>query len=164
MDFSSLVKTFLLETPDKVAGKWEREDYHFEFFIGDENGVFLTIHEPHMTSHADFIRALRNFHVIDPKTYKVVDASAWIHEGDGEILGNPQRINTDFSGVILPKQKDVDGTYVAVWSEKVWKSSPIYKKLLIEYVLETYPSPYFWDVTNDMTDSKSKIIPFRKIS
>lgn len=164
MDFSFLVKTLLLETPDKVAGKWEREDYNFELFIGDENGVFLTIHEPHMTSHADFLRALRDFEVIDPKTYKVLDTSAWIHDFGGEILGNPQKVNTFFSGIILPKQKDVDGTYVAIWSENVWKSSPIYRKLLIEYVLESYLGPYYWDVPIDMSDSdQSKIIPFKKV-
>jgi hypothetical protein len=150
MRFDDLVESLLLkEDPDRVAKKWNREDYDYEIFIGDEKGVFLSLADETLSGHVDLIRSLKDTGTINPKNYEVLDAEAWIDKGQGEILGNPQSINSNFSGIILPKQKDIDGTYIAVWSEKYWKSSPNYQKILLDYTKETYPGPYFWDIVND---------------
>jgi len=149
--FDSLVSSILKENPDVVADVYNRNhpDYtDFVFFIGDENGSFLKKHDTSLNydeTHSFIVSSLRTLKVIEPKDpYRVLDASLWTG-GTKEVLGNPQRISTKYSGIIMPKQSDMNGTYISFWYYNEYPKNCPALKQLFSYTKKNFRGPYFID-------------------
>jgi len=147
----------LLENPEFVANTYLRDKYDYELFIGDANGAVLVFNKPGVIqSHSDLLHQLVKKNSLDKKTYKLLE----INDPNFEVAGSPIALDTNYSGVILPKQKDVDGTYVSFWTERSYNRMKLF---LADYVLEHYEGPYYYEYTDlDDPSERSTIVPIRK--
>lgn len=134
----------LLESPDIVIGKYDRTNYYFDFFIGDENGTIIKRNTPEIKSHAIVLGFLKKNKALDIQTYEIVPEN--VMKVADEILGEPKKVNTHYSGIILPKQKDVDATYISYWTKQCYESGVA--DLLLKYAKGKYEGPYNIEVTD----------------
>lgn len=127
---------FLLESPEYINSVYDRTMYDFIYFIGDSDGVFLAPYNTGRESHSYVLKELRNRGIID-KTYSVVYPIE--NNSDIVVLGNPKIIDFNYSGVILPKQEDVDYTYISHWTKESFLKT---NDIILSYVKKHMPSPY----------------------
>jgi hypothetical protein len=167
MLFDSLVSSILKESPDVVADVYDRtvNDYsHFIFFIGDENGSFLKKSNPSpwgTETHSFIVANLKEEGIIIPQSpYSVLDSSLWTGEGR-ELLGNPRRISTKHSGIIMPQQSDMNGTYISFWYYNEYPKNCPALKQLFNYTKKNFPGPYFIDKAAPLAaeDVRSTVVP-----
>ena len=148
----------LIETPEIVNNKYNRNNYHFEYFMGDKNGVLIHEFIPTIESHAFFLRKLKtrkviddDYHIIYPSIKKEVDC----------ILGKPIVVDFNFSGIILPKQNDVDATYISFWTKACFESNNrMISKLLLDYAKRKFNGPFAYEITKSKEEGEfqNKII------
>lgn len=134
----------LTESPDIVIGKYDRTNYSFDFFIGDENGTLIKGNTPEIKSHAIVLGFLKKHKALDIQTYEIVPEN--IMKVADEVLGPLKKVNTFYSGIILPKQDDVDATYISFWTRQGYES-PV-KDLLLKYAKSKYKGPYSIEITD----------------
>jgi hypothetical protein len=134
----------LIESPDIVIGKYDRSNYSFDFFIGDENGTLIKKNTPEIKSHANILGSMKTNKALDIKTYEIVPDN--IMKVADEVLGPLKKVNTLYSGIILPKQDDVDATYISFWTRQGYES-PV-KDLLLKYAKSKYEGPYSIEITD----------------
>ena len=149
---------FLLrENPEFVADQYARDNYNFEFFLGDENGALITFNEPGLfASHSDVLRYLITNEYLDKKTYELFE----VKDSKFNIVGNPATIDMNYSGIILPKQKDVDGTYISFWTERSFNRMKLF---LLDYAEQHYDGPFYYEYTDlDDPSERSSVVPARK--
>jgi hypothetical protein len=132
----SFKEYFLLESPEYIDGVYDRTMYDFIYFIGDSEGVFLAPYNTGRESHSYVFRELRQRGIIN-KNYNVVYPIE--NNDDIEVLGNPQKIDFNYSGVILPKQEDIDSTYISYWTKESFLKL---NDIILPYVKKNMPSPY----------------------
>lgn len=132
----SFKRYFLLESPEYIAGVYDRTMYDFIYFLGDSEGVFLAPYNTGRESHSYLFKELRNRGIID-KEYKVVYPIE--NNSDIVVLGNPKIIDFTYSGVILPRQEDVDSTYISHWTKESYLKL---NKITLPYVKQHMQSPY----------------------
>lgn len=133
----------ITEDPDKVAGRFRRWDHSFFLFIGDQTGTFVTKGTRYGdgATHGHLLRLLRASGKVvrpDPATgesYRVVD-DAPLPDGV-TMVGSPSCVSPAFSGVIMPKQDGVDGSYVSYWTKQAEL------RVLNQYVIDNFPGPHF---------------------
>jgi hypothetical protein len=125
-----------LESPEYINSVYDRTMYDFIYFIGDSEGVFLAPYNTGRESHSYVFKELRNRGIID-KNYNVVYPIE--NNEDIVVLGNPKIIDFNYSGVILPKQEDVDSTYISYWTKESFLKL---NDIILLYVKKTMPSPY----------------------
>jgi hypothetical protein len=175
MQFDSLVSSILKENPDVVANVYDRLDsryMNFIFFIGDEKGSFLKKRDKNKReeTHSFVLKDLKNLGILLPKErteehYKVSEdpkiLQLWKKLEGCEILGKPQIISTKHSGIIMPKQSDMDGTYISFWHYEDYSSDSLALKQLFDYTKKNFPSPYFIDKAPPFSEwqSPSKVSP-----
>jgi hypothetical protein len=148
----------LTETPEIINNKYDRNNYYFEYFMGDKNGVLIHEFIPTIESHAFFLKKLKtrkviddNYNIIYPDIKKEVDS----------ILGKPASVDFNFSGVILPKQKDVDSTYISFWTKACFESNNrLVSKLLLNYAKRKFNGPFVYEITKskEQGEFQNKII------
>lgn len=153
-------RVLLRENPEFVADHYPRDNYGFQFFLGDENGALITkitFNEPRLfTSHSDILRYLKEKEYLDKKTYELFE----VKDSKFETVGNPATIDMNYSGIILPKQKDVDGTYISFWTERSFKRMKIF---LLDYAEQHYDGPFYYEYTDlDDPNERSSVVPARK--
>lgn len=124
----------LTEDPDKVAGRFFRRNYQFTLFIGDQYGALLKEGNSTMT-HGDIIRSLIACGSIEKRAVGGVSSYVIIKDTGYELVGNPTQLSANYSGIILPKQGDVDATYVSYWTNVSIPS-------LNHYVKSRYDGPF----------------------
>ena len=174
MLFDSLVSSILKENPDMVANVYDRLDsryMNFIFFIGDENGSFLKKRDKNEReeTHSFVLKSLKDLGIILPKerpsdVYKLSEDPEVLGLWNGkerEILGNPQTISTKHSGIIMPKQSNMDGTYISFWHYNDYPEDSTALKQLFSYTKKNFPGPYFIDKAPPFSDwqSPSKVVP-----
>jgi hypothetical protein len=147
----------LSENPEFIADTYLRDKYDYELFIGDAHGAVLVFNKPGVIqSHIDVLRQLVKKNSLDKKTYELLE----INDPNFEIVGSPIALDTNYSGVILPKQKDVDGTYVSFWTERSYNRMKLF---LADYVLKHYDGPHYYEYTDlDDPSERTTIVPIRK--
>jgi hypothetical protein len=171
MLFDSLVSSLLKENPDTVANVYNRNEpeyNNFIFFIGDENGSFLKKRDKNKReeTHSFVIKDLKDLGIILPeKHYKVSEdpkvLQLWKEQEGCDILGSPQYISTEHSGIIMPKQSDMDGTYISFWHFEDYSPDSSALKQLFDYTKKNFPRPYFIDKAPPFSEwqSPSKVVP-----
>ncbi len=132
----SFKEYFLLESTEYINGIYDRTMYDFIYFLGDSQGVFLAPYNTGRESHSYFFKELRQRGIID-KSYSVVYPIE--NNDDIEVLGNPKIIDFNYSGVILPKQEDVDSTYISHWTKESYLKI---NDIILTYVKKNMPPPY----------------------
>lgn len=132
----SFQKYYILESPEFINSVYDRTMYDFIYFIGDSDGVFLAPYNTGRESHSYVFKELRNRGIID-KTYSVVYPIE--NNSDIVVLGNPKIIDFNYSGVILPKQEDVDYTYISHWTKESFLKT---NDIILPYVKKHMPPPY----------------------
>jgi uncharacterized protein Usg len=154
-----------------VANVYDRLDsryMNFIFFIGDENGSFLKKRDKNEReeTHSFVIKDLKDLGIILPeKHYKVSEdpkvLQLWKEQKSCDILGNPQYISTEHSGIIMPKQSDMDGTYISFWHYEDYSSDSPALKQLFNYTQKNFSGPYFIDKAPPFSkwQTPSKVIP-----
>ena len=147
----------LLENPEFVADTYLRDKYDYELFMGDEHGAVLTFNQPGVIqSHSDMLHHLAKKNFLDKKTYELLE----INDPNFEVVGNPIALDSNYSGVILPKQKDVDGTYISFWTERSFNRMKLF---LADYAQEHYDGPYYYEYTDlDDPSERSTVVPLKK--
>ena len=147
----------LLENPEFVADTYLRDKYDYELFMGDEHGAVLAFNQPGtLQSHSDLLHYLAKKNFLDKKTYELSE----IKDPNFEIVGNPIKLDMNYSGAILPKQKDVDGTYISFWTERSYQRMKLF---LMDYVEKHYDGPFYYEYTDlDDPRERSTIVPVRK--
>lgn len=171
--FDSLVSSILKENPDMVANVYDRLDsryMNFIFFIGDENGSFLKKRDKNEReeTHSFVLKALKDLGIILPRerpgeAYKLSEDAEvlglWSGEGR-KILGNPQTISTKHSGIIMPKQSNMDGTYISFWHYDDYPEDSLALKQLFSYTKKNFSGPYFIDKAAPLSQwqSPSKVV------
>jgi hypothetical protein len=113
------VTSHLYECPEKIANKFRRYDYKFDLFIGDSEGVLVTDFpweiKGSMESHGDLLSFLASHGVVD-RDHRITGKEC----EHVTILGKPKMVHYLYSGVVLPKQEDVDGTYLCFWTSNAF--------------------------------------------
>lgn len=54
-------------------------------------------------------------------------------------MGNPKIIDFNYSGIILPKQEDIDSTYISYWTKESFLKL---NDIILPYVKKNMPRPY----------------------
>ena len=143
----------LIESPEIIDNKYDRRDYEFEFFLGDENGTLIKEYIPTIESHAHILRKLKQEDVIDKEYNLILDH---VLKAVDKVLGSPSKIDFNYSGIILPKQRDVDATYISFWTEKAYKSNNgMLSNLLLTYTKKRFRGPFKFEVTEVSSRGKS---------
>jgi hypothetical protein len=132
----SFEKYYLLESPEYVNSVYDRTMYDFVYFIGDSDGVFLAPYNTERESHSYVFKELRKRGIID-NTYSVVYPIE--NNSDIVVLGNPKIIDFNYSGIILPKQEDVDSTYISYWTKESFLKL---NDIILPYVKKHMSAPY----------------------
>lgn len=125
---------YLIESPEVVADIYDRDNYDFEFFLGDEEGALVVPNEINrFASHSDIVRYLVMSDFMDRKTYQLKEMDKFPYE----VAGNPKIIDMNYSGTILPKQishsketKGVDKTYISFWTKEGYLAL---KDIMLDY-------------------------------
>lgn len=143
----------LFESPEVVGDLYDRTKYDFEFFIGDAHGTLIKEYVPTMESHAHVLRKLKQVKAID-KDYKI-DFENVLKAVDS-VLGEPVELDFNYSGIILPKQRDVDATYISFWTEKAYQSNEgKLAKMLLDYAKKNFKGPFKFEVTEMTSDGRT---------
>ena len=160
MSFAKHFKTrILLETPEFVADKYVRDEYNFLFFLGDENGAILTFNEPGVfASHSHVLRYLVKNEHLDKKTYELADSVT--EDPNLEMVGHPIAIDMNYSGIILPRQRNVDGTYISFWTERSFNRMKLF---LLKYAEQHCDGPFYYEYTDlDDPSQRTSVVPVQK--
>ncbi len=143
----------LFESPEIIDNKYDRRNYNFEFFLGDENGTLIKQYIPTIESHAHVLRKLKQKGVIDKEYNLILDH---VLQAVDKVLGSPTKIDFNFSGIILPKQRDVDATYISFWTEHAYEgNNGLLPKLLLAYTKKKFKGPFKFEVTEVSSRGKS---------
>jgi hypothetical protein len=135
----------LFESPEIVGDLYDRTKYDFEFFLGDQNGTLIKEYVPVIESHAHFLHKLKQEKAID-KDYNIVFKN--VLKVADNVLGEPIKVDFNYSGIILPKQKDVDATYISFWKEKAYEGHEgKLAKILLDYCKKNFKGPFKVEVT-----------------
>jgi hypothetical protein len=132
----SFKEYFLLESPEYIAGVYDRRDYNFIYFLGDSEGTFLAPYNSSRESHSFLFKELKSRGIID-KNYSVVYPLE--NNSDIVVLGTPKIIDFTYSGVILPKQDNIDSTYISHWTKESYLKI---NDIILAYVKKNMPAPY----------------------
>ena len=144
---------FLAESPDVVADVYDRRQYDFYLFLGDENGCLIKHANKQINSHPLLLKMLKQNEAIDDN-YNIVFAKA--KEQTDSIVGSPIKVNFNYSGIILPKQNDVDSTYISFWTEQSYKDN---LKDLLPYCKDNFQPPFAFEITDIQAQkTRSKVI------
>ena len=160
----------LTENPDIVGDRYDRNDKKYNsfwFFIGDENGYFLRKNvRGTKDSHGNALKDLVLDKVISRKPpYGVIDKESkvtqmrWIKKGfeqNRKIIGEPKSVNYKYAGIIMPKQSDMEGTYISLWEE-----APLQTKAfrdLVDFCRKSFEGPLKLDIAGEGARSSTKEI------
>ncbi len=142
-----ILESPLYESPEKI-GKHNRHDYRFHLFVGDAHGCFVGDSSPYH-SHGEMMRDLvRTGAVVKREDesgnavgYGVADLALW----PGSVIGNPESMDAEFSGTILPRHPGVDGTYLSFWTSGAFSAlgGPV-----LDFARSKFEAPFFFDTTD----------------
>ena len=129
-------------TLNVIGGQYDRSDYEFLLFIGDKEGCVVVSSCDKFTHHFDIVRFLvvNKFVKKTKSKYVLVADESAIHPLF--LIGPCQSIDVVYSGVILPKQEGVNGSYISFWYKEGIDLGQL-SRLLITYVKDLYAGPYF---------------------
>ena len=131
-----LEENVMTESPEKVAGKYKRDNYSYLLFLGDHNGYFIG----EFKTHGDLLRSL-----VSDGTVTHVNGKYSVNQHTRNVIGNPETVSVYYSGTILPRQEGVDGTYISYWTAR--SENP----LVLKYVKHNFNGPYW--VERNLNDS-----------
>jgi hypothetical protein len=135
----------LFESPEVVGDIYDRTKYDFEFFLGDAHGTLIKEYIPTIETHAHFLRKLKQVDAID-EDYNIVHKN--VLEAADNILGKPICVDFNYSGIILPKQQDVDATYISFWTEEAYNSNDgKLAQMLLSYAKKNFKGPFKFEIT-----------------
>jgi len=129
------------KTLNIIGQQYDRSNYEFLLFIGDENGCLCVKNCIGFNYHYDVIRYLVKNEFVRKIGKKYVLLKK---EGFEPIfmIGSCQSIDIVYSGAILPKQNGVDASYITFWYKKGIDLGNL-SKILVSYVKKIYNGPYF---------------------
>jgi hypothetical protein len=149
---------YILESPEVVADIYERDNYDFEFFLGDEEGALVVPNEiTKFASHSDIVRYLVMNDFMDRKTYELKNLDSFPYD----VAGEPKIIDLNYSGIILPSQishsketKDVKKTYISFWTKE--GVNALQADVLLDYCKKMgYDGPIEYEVMVGEFESKT---------
>ena len=130
----------LVENPEFIAGKFRREDFEGYLFIANKDISGLIYSNLNETqTHSELYRAFK--HNTTPGKVKSI----------GDISYDSSFPQFDNSGVLLPKQPYLDGTYISLWTDRqedIDELKPLIKELINITKAE---GPYFLELTDPGT-------------
>lgn len=143
----------LFESPEIVGDLYDRTKYDFEFFLGDAHGTLIKEYVPTIESHAHVLRKLKQAKAID-KDYKLNFEN--VLKAVDSVLGEPIEVDFNYSGIILPKQRDVDATYISFWTEKAYESEGgKLAQMLLSYAKKNFEGPFKFEVTEMTSEGRA---------
>lgn len=148
-------KNVLMESPDILFGKYPRDEYKFDLFIGDEHGCIVARASGRLT-HALLIRKLKDEGHAEMSAigFRLKSVPANFRK-----VGNPEYLDTIHAGSILFKQPgevDVPETLVSFWYGQGYKDLRHHVK---SYCVQQHEGPYRAEIPDegDETDSLNAV-------
>lgn len=146
------VKHILTEDPDVIAGKYKRNAYITHAFMGDEHGAVinpavrrnahtLLLAELHKKGAIALQKGVFLLDILKiPKRYFV--------------CGQPKKLNYKYSGVILPKQTKIDGSYISLWGPSCSGGA----QAVIEWTRQYCAAPFYLEQPEPSDDMFGKFV------